>query len=111
MKRGFSAMSPEQHRKIASAGGKAAHDQGKAHEFTGDEARSAGRKGGEKVSSDREHMREIGRKGGAIASSDRDHMSRIGRLGGQAHAPEHMAEIGRKGGLAKRAKRDPEGAP
>lgn len=62
--RGFAAMSPEQQREIASKGGKAAHAKGTAHEFTSEEARAAGRKGGEAVSTDREHMSQIGRKGG-----------------------------------------------
>jgi len=44
--RGFAAMSPEQQRAIASAGGRAAHQSGHAHEFTSEEARAAGRKGG-----------------------------------------------------------------
>jgi general stress protein YciG len=44
--RGFAAMSPEKQREIASMGGKAAHKSGNAHEFTPDEAREAGRKGG-----------------------------------------------------------------
>ena len=44
--RGFAAMSPEQQRAIASAGGRAAHRSGHAHEFTPEEAREAGRKGG-----------------------------------------------------------------
>lgn len=44
--------------------------------------REAGRRGGEKTSSDREHMSEIGKKGGAVTSADREHMSRIGRKGG-----------------------------
>ena len=38
--------------------------QGRAHEFNSEEAREAGRKGGEAVSQNREHMAEIGRKGG-----------------------------------------------
>ena len=45
-RRGFAAMSPEKQREIASKGGKAAHERGTAHEFTTDEARIAGRKGG-----------------------------------------------------------------
>jgi general stress protein YciG len=57
-------MDPERQKEIASAGGKAAHAKGAAHEFTGDEARAAGRKGGQTVSQNREHMVEIGRKGG-----------------------------------------------
>jgi general stress protein YciG len=51
-------------REIASKGGKAAHAQGRAHEFTVDEARDAGRKGGAAVSRDRDHMAAIGRAGG-----------------------------------------------
>ncbi len=57
-------MSPQMQREIASKGGKAAHQKGKAHEFTSEEARKAGRKGGLSVAKDREHMAEIGRAGG-----------------------------------------------
>jgi uncharacterized protein len=46
MPRGFAALSPERHREISSKGGKAAHEQGTAHEFNAEEARAAGRKGG-----------------------------------------------------------------
>ncbi|MCZ4052342.1 KGG domain-containing protein [Oxalobacter sp. OxGP1] len=63
-KRGFAAMDPEKQRAIASMGGKAAHAKGTAHQFTSEEARAAGRKGGAAVSRDRKHMAEIGRKGG-----------------------------------------------
>lgn len=63
-KRGFASMSEQKQREIASKGGKAAHEKGTAHEFTPEEARQAGKKGGEAVSKDREHMSEIGRKGG-----------------------------------------------
>jgi general stress protein YciG len=63
-KRGFAALDPEKQREIARLGGRAAHAQGKAHEFTSEEAKAAGRKGGEIVSSDKDHMREIGRMGG-----------------------------------------------
>ncbi|MCL2640167.1 MAG: KGG domain-containing protein [Phycisphaerales bacterium] len=45
-KRGFSSMDPVKQREIASKGGKAAHQKGTAHEFTSEEARIAGRKGG-----------------------------------------------------------------
>lgn len=44
--RGFAAMSPERQREIASKGGRAAHEQGVAHQWTSEEARQAGRKGG-----------------------------------------------------------------
>lgn len=45
-RRGFAAMSPEKQKEIASLGGKAAHEKGVAHEFTPEEARMAGKKGG-----------------------------------------------------------------
>ena len=63
-KRGFASMDPSKQREIASKGGRAAHSKGTAHEFTSDEARVAGRKGGEAVSRDRAHMSAIGREGG-----------------------------------------------
>ena len=46
-RRGFASMSPEKQRDIASKGGRAAHQKGTAHEWTSDEARNAGRKGGQ----------------------------------------------------------------
>ena len=39
-------MDPKKQREIASSGGKAAHEKGTAHEWTSDEAREAGRRGG-----------------------------------------------------------------
>ncbi len=45
--RGFASMSPDKQREIASKGGKAAHQKGTAHQFTSEEARAAGRKGGQ----------------------------------------------------------------
>ncbi|MEB1900072.1 KGG domain-containing protein [Xanthomonas campestris pv. campestris] len=61
---GFASMDEDKQREIASKGGKAAHASGNAHEFDSEEAREAGRKGGESVSQDREHMADIDRKGG-----------------------------------------------
>jgi general stress protein YciG len=46
-RRGFASMSPEKQREIASKGGRAAHMKGTAHEWTSEEARLAGRKGGQ----------------------------------------------------------------
>ena len=69
--RGFASMDPERQRQIAREGGKAAHIKGTAHEFSSEEARNAGRKGGEAVSRDREHMAEIGRKGGRSSGNNR----------------------------------------
>ena len=67
--RGFAAMDREQQRRIASSGGRAAHQRGSAHEFSPDEAREAGRKGGRTVSQNREHMAAIGRRGGIARSA------------------------------------------
>lgn len=66
--RGFAAMDRERQREIARKGGLAAHESGHAHEFDSEEAREAGKKGGEAVSRNREHMAEIGRKGGRAGS-------------------------------------------
>ncbi len=63
-RRGFASMDPARQREIASRGGRAALEKGTAHEWSRDEARVAGRKGGEVVSRDREHMSMIGREGG-----------------------------------------------
>lgn len=57
--RGIAAMSPENRRLVAQAGGRA-------------------------VSSNRAYMSAIGRKGGLAVSNDRAHMSRIGAAGGVA---------------------------
>jgi general stress protein YciG len=44
--RGFASMDRDRQRDIASKGGRAAHQKGRAHEWTSEEAREAGRKGG-----------------------------------------------------------------
>jgi general stress protein YciG len=69
-------MDPELRKKISRMGGRAAHEKGRAHEFTSDEARAAGA------------------KGGAAVSADRTHMSRIGKLGAKARAESIMAKKG-----------------
>jgi general stress protein YciG len=45
-RRGFAAMDRERVKQIASKGGRAAHAAGTAHQFSSDEARVAGKKGG-----------------------------------------------------------------
>ena len=45
--RGFAAMDPAEQRRIASEGGRASHESGRGHRFTSEEARAAGRKGGQ----------------------------------------------------------------
>ncbi|MGY3264463.1 KGG domain-containing protein [Lysobacter sp. HA35] len=81
---GFNRMDPNRQREIASMGGRAAHARGNAHEFSANEARDAGRKGGQAVSRNRDHMAAIGRKGGQAVSGNREHMAAIGRRGGEA---------------------------
>lgn len=58
--RGFASMDRTKQREIASKGGKAAHQKGTAHEWTSEEARDAGRKGG--IAS---HRRRREQSGGA----------------------------------------------
>jgi general stress protein YciG len=64
--RGFASMDRAKQREIASKGGKAAHQKGTAHEWTSEEARDAGRKGG--IASHR-RRREQMTPGGTAADS------------------------------------------
>lgn len=57
--RGFASMDPERQRAIASAGGRAAHRSGNAHEFDAEEAREAGRRGGLARSASRASTRSV----------------------------------------------------
>jgi general stress protein YciG len=68
-KRGFASMDARRQREIAKKGGQAAHEKGTAHEFSSEEARAAGKKGGAVVSRDSSHMAAIGRKGGESRGS------------------------------------------
>jgi general stress protein YciG len=63
--RGFASMDRNKQRDIASKGGKAAHEKGTAHEWTAEEAREAGRKGG--IAS---HRRKQGTQAEPGAASD-----------------------------------------
>jgi uncharacterized protein len=66
-KRGFAGMDAEKQRQIASKGGKAAHQKGRAHEFTPEEAREAGRKarhGHQRTAALQPASQEAGRMGG-----------------------------------------------
>jgi general stress protein YciG len=58
--RGFASMDRAKQREIASKGGKAAHAKGTAHEWTSEEAREAGRKGGMASHRRRKEMNEGG---------------------------------------------------
>ena len=120
-KRGFASMDPTKQREIASKGGRAAHAKGTAHEFTSDEARVAGRKGGEAVSRDRAHMSAIGREGGhsrgrarqqpSMGGSDfeqSEHRSYIGQERADDRGVTGEAERG-AGGLSPRHERNESG--
>jgi len=65
----------------------------------------AGRRGGERTAQTRGHefYQSIGRKGGEVVSKDKQHMAAIGRKGGEAVSRDraHMALIGQKGGEAR----------
>ena len=61
--RGFASMDRAKQREIASKGGKAAHQKGTAHEWTSEEAREAGRKGG-MASHRRKQQQQGGESGG-----------------------------------------------
>ncbi len=67
--RGIARLSRQRRQEIASLGGKAAHAKGTAHQFTPEEARQAGKKGGRSVSADIPHMMRIGKLGGESRGS------------------------------------------
>ena len=92
-------MDANRQREIASKGGRAAHAKGTAHEWTSDEARVAGRKGGEVVSRDRAHMAAIGREGGESRGAKNRRRQTVGR-GSEAGAysdRESPVEVSREG--------------
>ena len=66
--RGFASMDRAKQREIASKGGKAAHQKGTAHEWTSEEARDAGRKGG--IASHRRRREQMSVGGMETAGSE-----------------------------------------
>jgi uncharacterized protein len=75
--RGFASMDRAKQREIASKGGKAAHQKGTAHEWTSEEARDAGRKGG--IASHRRRREQMG--GGNDNSGERGSSNGGGEVG------------------------------
>ena len=71
--RGFASMDRAKQREIASKGGKAAHQKGTAHEWTSEEARDAGRKGGI-ASHQRRREQTGGQSGESAVAMDRSEM-------------------------------------
>src|SRR5688572_25002055 len=100
--RGFASMDTQKQREIARKGGRAAHEKGTAHEFTSDEARAAGRKGGERVSANREHMSRIGRLGGKSSAG-----RRAGGDGAESSSSSHPGNEGSNGAAAGNADEQP----
>ena len=100
--RGFASMNQERQREIARKGGRAAHAKGTAHEFTSDEARAAGQKGGQRVSSNREHMSRIGRIGGKKSAGRRQEI-RQGKGDGSNGGDMGGSQPGRDGGADRSA--------
>jgi uncharacterized protein len=88
-------MDPAKQREIASKGGRAAHAKGTAHQFTSEEAREAGRKGGQAVSRNRAHMAAIGREGGQSRGRARNGNNNSG------------VEDSRSSGLTDHVRREP----
>ena len=66
--RGFASMDRVKQKEIASKGGKAAHQKGTAHEWTSEEAREAGRKGG--MASHRRRTQMGSEQSGDIANAE-----------------------------------------
>ena len=85
--RGFASMDRSKQREIASKGGKAAHQKGTAHEWTSEEAREAGRKGGMASHRRRKEMTDepMGSGSESPVSSSESSM---------AQAPESMERAG-----------------
>jgi two-component system response regulator AtoC len=85
---GFDTMDPAKQRETASKGGRAAHQKGTAHEWTSEEAREAGRRGGLKS---RQSKRGTSRHSSSerpplsSPSSERPHFPDRGK----AASPEH----------------------
>ena len=75
--RGFASMDRAKQREIASKGGKAAHQKGTAHEWTSEEARDAGRKGG--IASHRRRREQMG--SGGDNSGERGSATGSGEVG------------------------------
>ena len=83
--RGFASMDRHKQKEIASKGGKAAHQKGTAHEWTSEEAREAGRKGG--MASHRRKQEGSFDAGDAMANNDSSSPSSYSR---DESSPEAM---------------------
>jgi len=90
-KRGFASMDAAKQREIASKGGRAAHAQGSAHEFTPEEASRAGRRAHESGNAhefNSEEARAAGRKGGQSSRRNRAEQQQATSSGGTEPHPQ-----------------------
>ena len=108
--RGFASMDAAKQREIARKGGRAAHARGTAHEFSVNEARAAGRKGGESVSANRDHMSRIGRIGGKNSAGRRAASRTSDKEDGQQNMPAAAEAAGtpQASEAARESKRNPD---
>jgi general stress protein YciG len=83
--RGFASMDPAKQRAIAAEGGRAAHASGNAHEFSSEEAREAGRKGG-----------QASHGGGSASASNKSSGSHSSSGGTRGGSSEQHSEAGRQ---------------
>ena len=90
--RGFASMDRAKQREIASKGGKAAHQKGTAHEWTSEEARDAGRKGG--IASHRRRREQMG-LGGSSGSTADDRGGNADNRNEQIESRGDMTDAGR----------------
>ena len=102
-KRGFASMDPEKQREIASRGGRAAHAKGTAHRFTPEEARVAGRKGGEASRGGRGRS-EISQSESSSRTGDYSSSGSSGLMQPPENIerPRSSEELGRDRGAARR---------
>lgn len=65
-RKGFASLTKERMSEIARKGGVQAHKNRRAHEWTSEEARASGKRGGKKILEDRgvDYFKELGRRGG-----------------------------------------------
>ena len=92
--RGFASMERNKQREIASKGGKAAHQKGTAHEWTSEEAREAGRKGG--MASHRRKQEQQDEDGQAKSETIDDAEQMIGARRAALTEPDRPPSTGRR---------------
>jgi len=85
---GFASMDANKQKEIARKGGMAAHRKGTAHEFTSEEARAAGRKGGE---------RSAERRRTTAGSSSTGHPAGTAESTGESNNPDVVAAMSEPG--------------